>query len=266
MSIEFEPIVNLPFLYINGAVISNDATTPNTILDIAAGQARDQTNQADMILGNYLGVNPNLTANTSTSLNFGVNGVNGLDTGTIAEATMYYIYMIADPKGFKPTGVIASLQPVATGPLMPFGYGLSRLIGFWATISNAAHLLPGYMSNSVGGGREFRYDAPQATAVTAGAATSYTACALTNLVPLVNNLVVSLQTAFTANAAGDTLKLQPGNGTGDAITIEAPSTHVYYSNFGILSQLVSSVPTVNYKVSSSSDAVAINVCGYTVSL
>ncbi len=90
---QLTPIVNAPYLALNGLLLSNDATTPNTKLDVAAGVARDSNNIMDMNLGNFLGLgNSTLTSNSATVLNFSVNGANGLDTGSIAASTFYFCY------------------------------------------------------------------------------------------------------------------------------------------------------------------------------
>src|SRR5260221_5827486 len=116
---QLDPIVNQPFLYLNGLLLSNDATTPNTKLDVASGICRDSNNIVDINLGNYLGLSGIGTANSSTVINFAVNGINGLDTGTFAASTGYYIFAIADSSNRLVSGAIASLS--ATGPTLPFG-------------------------------------------------------------------------------------------------------------------------------------------------
>jgi hypothetical protein len=100
--------------------------------------------------------------------------------------------------------------------------------------------------------------------VTAGAATTATGVALTTLVPAVNNLPVWVYTDATPSAASRTLSLTPGNATGIAVKItgQVSSVHVT-SNSLVLSQLVASVPTINYLWSAGGgDAVAISVAGF----
>lgn len=246
---------DLPY-YINGLGISNDATTPNTVLDIAAGSCLDST-------GTF-----QLNSNSVIKINAAVNGLNGLDTGTFAQNTVYAVYMVWDPVTLQPNGAMISLS--LTAPLMPFGYSAFLLIGYATTISNAAHFLPGYWTAGNSTVRTFTYDAFQATAVTTGASTSYANVNLIHLVPNVNNTPVSIYTNFSANGAADTLSLQCGNGTGDQVIITAPvvagTAHVTTLST-VLSQsvVITSVssPVINYKVSSGSDAVAIDVAGYT---
>lgn len=235
--------------YINGFGISNDATTPNTVINIAAGSCLDVT-------GSY-----QLTSNTVISINGAVNGLNGLDTGSLAASKVYAIYLVWDPVSFQPTGAMFSLS--GTAPLMPFGYSAYLLIGYMVTDASA-HILKGYWSAGNSSTRRFTFDAPQATAVTAGAATTYTAVDLSALVPNQANTPVSIAYSYTPNAANDTFKMQGALSTGDAVTITGQVTTIKVTgNTDILAQISSSKPEINYKVSSASDAVAINVAGYT---
>ena len=149
---------------------------------------------------------------------------------------------------------------------MPTGYSIYALIGYAATDASK-NWLKGYWTAGNGTSRLFMFDAPQATAITAGASTTYANVDLTKWVPLVNNLPVWLATAFTPGAASRTLKMTPGNGVGDAVTITGQVTSVIVtSNSLVLAQnvVISTVnsPTVLYKVSNAGDAAAINIAGY----
>lgn len=242
--------------YINGFGISNDATTPNTILDIAPGSCLDST-------GTF-----QLNSNVTLKINAAVNGLNGLDTGTFAAATLYAVYLVWDPVHNKAAGAMISLNQ--STPLLPFGYGTFLLIGYAATISNAAHFLPGYWTAGNASVRTFTYDAFQATAITAGASTTYANANLIAFVPNVNNTPVSIYTNFSANGAGDTLSLQAGNATGAQVIITGSvvggTAHTTTLSTVLAQPVVISTvssPVINYKVSSGSDAVAISVAGYT---
>src|SRR6185503_13914885 len=164
----YVPIINDPFLYMTGFQIANDATTPNTKLDVGAGQCRDSTDSFDIIL------------NSSVVINAAANGINGLDTGSLGASKVYAVHVISDPTGANVSGCMVSLS--ATAPLLPFGYGSFRVIGY-VTTDSSSHFLKGYWTAGNTGVRSFVYDAPIATAVTAGAATSYTAVDLSTFVP-----------------------------------------------------------------------------------
>lgn len=255
MTSSYNPFGATRFSYANGLQISNDVTTPNTKLDISAGSIRDSSDTYQII------------TTTSTVINAATNGLNGLDTGTLAASKVYAVYMVSDPVTANPTGAMISLTypPGSTlGPLMPFGYSAYALIGYIATDASV-HFLPGLWTNTNTGDRLFMYDAPQATAVTAGASATY---ANVNLIALVPNVDVNptwISTAFTPAAASNVLALQPASGTGDAVRITGQvSAVVASSNSLVLAQRITITavvsPAINYKVSGGT--VAVNVAGY----
>ncbi len=237
----------IPF-YFNGLAISNNVALPNTRLDIAAGSCLDSTGTFQMTLP------------TSVTVNGAANGLNGLDTGVLVLSTVYAVYLVSDPVTQQATGAMISTS--LTGPLMPFGYSAWSLIGYIVTDASV-HFLKGYWKSADSAWRLFLFDAPQATAVTAGASTSYAGVALTKWVPALNNVYAIINTAFTPGAASRVLDLQSGNATGDQVIVTGQVTSVVVTTqSNVLSQLVAGVPTINYKVSNAGDAVAINVAGF----
>ena len=249
MAVQSIPVENQPFLYINGLVVTNNATTPNTKVNLSAGQARDSSDSMDIVLSAAVVIDTAV-----------IGDPNGLDQGVLAASKVYAIYVIGDSTNKKQPAGLISLASNST-PLMPFGYDSYRLVGY-AVSDASVHFLIAYIAGN-NNYRIFKFDAPQATAVTAGAATSYTAVSLLAWVPPVENLPVSIAFAFTPGAASRTLKMTPGNATGDAVTITGQVTSVVVSgNADVLSKVTSSTPEIDYKVSNGGDAVAINVAGF----
>jgi len=236
------------FLYINGLEISNDATTPDEILNIAAGECRDSTNV-------YV-----ISSTDSISVDNTVSGLGGLDTGTVAASTLYAVYIVGDAVTGLATSAMISTN--MTTPLLPYGYNVFRKIGYIRTDATSDFLL-GYWSGN-NNARLFMYDAPIATAITAGAATSYTAVTLTTFVPAVENLPVWIAFDMTPAAASRIMSLTPFDGVGDAVSITSQVTAVHVTgNALVLSQLDSGAPKIKYKWSAGGgDAVAISVAGY----
>lgn len=253
--VQNDPVYQLPFLYVNGLSVS---VASNTTLSISAGQCRDSNDIMDIVIGSAP-----LNGGTTTApvtLNAAVIGVNGIDAGTFAASKVYAVYAIGDSRYYQAPATLLSLASNST-PTMPFGYDSYRLVGY-AVTDASVHFLPAYVAGN-NNYRVFAYDAPQATAVTAGNATSYTAVALTAVVPPVENLPVSIAFAFTPGAASRTLKMTPGNATGDAVTITGQVTSVVVSgNAQVLSKVTTAVPEIDYKVANAGDAVAINVAGF----
>ncbi len=115
--------------YLAGLGLSNDGTSPQTVLDIAAGQAVNSTNAA------YLSLTSAWTKSTASWVQGTANG--GLDTGTIAATTWYHVFVIGQAGGAG-ADVLFSLSPSA--PTLPTGYTLFRRIGSFLT-DGSAHIL-----------------------------------------------------------------------------------------------------------------------------
>lgn len=240
----------VPFNFVTGLGISNNATTPNTKLNVATGSILDST-------GTF-----QLTLSSAVIIDATTTGLNGLDTGALAASTVYAVHVIADPITGQETGCMLSTS--TTAPLMPFGYSAFALIGYVVTSAGSVFLKGLWSAGSYGGPRVFMYDAPQATAITAGADTSYTAIDLSAIVPATSTQRgVYINSAFTPGAASRTLKLQPTGNTGDAITITGQVTAVIVTTQSYLfARISSSLPKISYVVANAGDAAAINVAGY----
>ena len=242
------PIVNAPYLSVDGLEI---AITSTTAASVQLGRARNSTNENDIILS------------AAVALNAASNGINGLDSGSLANSTLYSLYVVGDSTNNNDSGVLLSTS--ASSPLLPVGYDMFRKIGYLRT-DGSAHFLAGYWSGSRNE-RTFTYDVPLATAITAGASATYAAVTLTGFVPSVDNLLVNMEINWTANAAADTLALQPFNGVGDTAKyiagVAGATAHTLVREY-LLAQLGSGVPKMNYKVSAGT--VALNVAGYKYSI
>lgn len=253
------PVITAPNLYIQGFPI---VRTGNTTITIGSGQCRDSNNVVDLYLNNASEVPDSSYTSAPLTLSIGTVGLNGVDA-TATASTFYYVYLIGASNNSQPIAAIATAS--STGPIMPFGYDSSRRIGFFV-LDSSVHIILAYISGDRSA-RKFFYDSPIATSVTAGNATTYTAITLTSLVPAVDNLRVSASIAFTPGSAARQAFLQGGNSTGDQVKVTGQVTSVLVTDTQeILSQLVSGVSKINYKVTNAGDAVAINVSGFIFNL
>jgi len=165
---QLAPIVNAGMLYINDMQVS---VASDTTLSINAGICRDSENVIDMNLGNYAGQgNPEVSEDSATVLNAAINGLNGLDSGSLANSTWYYVHVIADSANKNPVGTLLSTS--RTAPTLPFGYDSFRFIDIQRT-DGSAHFLSNrnFGNNSI---RTKYWDAAIAV-LTNGTATSLTA-------------------------------------------------------------------------------------------
>lgn len=243
----------LQHLYINGCSPSYTSTTTVTI---GAGQVRDSTDSFDIAVSAPL------------VINFAVNGVNGLDTGSFAANTGYYLYVLYDQSQTNPPQAVASLS--ATAPTIPSLNGVTfshfRLVG-WVLSDGSTHLLPFYIAN--GGSTPFyQWDAP-INVLTSGAGTTPTNVSLATAMPAANFGRVQIDAVYTPHAAGETASLKP-----------AAATNFTYAMFGIVasvaqSDLLELVPTLNagnpsisYEVSVGTSPAALHllVTGFWMSL
>ncbi len=233
--------------YANGLLISNNATTPNTKLDVGTGTMLDSTGTFQV------GLDAAVTINAANV------GLNGIDTGVLEASKVYAVYIVCDPVSLQPSGAMISLS--YTQPYLPTGYGFFALVGF-VTTDATVHFLKGYWSAGNSARRTFTYDAP-IIALTAGASTSYAGVALTAFVPAVNNTNVTTYMLFAANAAGNVANLQSYNGVGDQVSLIAPvATGVANTTeiVNVLAQLNTTAPSIKYKVSAG--ALSLYVNGY----
>jgi hypothetical protein len=268
--VQNDPIYSLPHLYISGLSISVASTT---LLAVAPGQARDANDNIDMPVGF-----PDLQGNTNPAIQFqgympplfinsAINGANGLDAGTIAASTQYAIYLIGDSRGYNQVAAVLSLTSNPF-PLLPFGYDSYRLLGFIET-DGSSHFVyathePQQMASAVA-----YYLQPPVSVLSGGAATTFTGVDLNSAVPsgTLPNVIVELLVTFIPAAVGDTVVIRP---TGSAattglVTITGLVAGIAQSQYiqVIAGVNGSSHASIDYEVTSSSDAVSMSVVGWT---
>lgn len=239
--------------YLNGFKFTNDGTTPNTLLNVAAGQCLDSTGQFDFF---YAAANLDMTK----------RGLNGLDTGTIAASTDYAVYVIGDTTLANSTGLIASTN-FASLPVMPTttngtGYNIIRRIGVLKT-DGSAHILP---FTQISNHFQKTYIWASAISVTPGSLTTgYVAQALTAGMPPLQ-LQVIFTGGFTPATAGHVLIIAPGTTiTNPGIFNVSGSVAAIGQAFGpalMYPTLISGVPNVYLKSDSASDGVSLDISGF----
>lgn len=273
VQIQSETIYALPHLYVQGLQLSVATPTAGTIICISPGAARDTTNSIDMVVGlqNYFGIdNPPLLFQgyqPGLFVNSGVNGVNGLDTGTIAASTQYAVYLIGDSRNYNNTAAVLSLTS-NTAPLLPSGYDSYRLIGFWATNSSSQFVYSSNKPQNISGLLTYS-NSPAVSVLSGGNATTFTAMDLTtnSAIPTttLQNVIVTLLVTFTPAAVGDTVQFRP---TGSAATGGLPTITGITAGFAqsqyiqVIAGVGSSKPEIDYKVTASGDAATVAVVSW----
>jgi len=266
--VQNNPIYSLPRLYIQGLKLSVYSTT---ILAVAPGAARDANNVIDIMVGF-----PNLQGSVVPApqfqnfspailINSAVNGVNGLDTGTIAASTQYAVYLIADSRGYNNVGAVLSLTSNAY-PILPSGYDSYRLIGFIETDGSSHFVYATHKPQNMDGALPYYLAA--SSVLSGGNATTFTAIDMSTPIPTTTlpNVIVSLQVTFTPAAVGDVVQFRPtgSSATSNLVTIVGVAAGIAQTQYvQVIAGVGSSKPEIDYLVTSSSDSVNVSVVAWT---
>ena len=235
----------LPIYYTNNCVVS---WASNTTLTVTTGQTRNSTNVADIV------------ESSSSTINAAVNGVNGLDVGTFAASTWYYIFAIGSSLNNSVPAYLISAS--ATAPTLPAGgYDVFSLVGTWVTDSST-HFVNGYVAGN-GNVRDFFYDTP-IQVITNGASATAVAVDVSAAVPPIQNTPVLLGATFSPATAGDYASFLPGDSTATPIS-NLPGSVAAKINGGeitVLSRIVTSVSKIKYVNSAASGSTNAWVKGF----
>lgn len=221
----------------------NMAWASATTLTVAAGACRSDDNIIDIEVGAAL------------TLDSAVSGAGGLDTGTLANATIYAVYVIAD--SYKQNDPALLMSASASSPTMPSGYDSKRRVGFARTDGSAEFLL--FYQTGNGKDRWMHYDVSIATDITAGASATFADVDCTGSVPLIDTLI-DVDCTFTPTAANDELVLVPNGSTSTNGVARMSGSAAGVIKIGHMSCPCQSDATLEYKVTGT--AVALNVQGY----
>lgn len=241
-------LIQLPFLYTNNYQLSYLAART---LTLQYGRKRDNSNVADMA-----------TADQTTSLTLNINstGANGLDTGSVAASTFYYVHVIADSKlGNTAKGLISLSR---TAPILPTGYDVWAFQGIVKTDASS-NFLKFYVAGN-GNSREHYWDTILASDVTAGTSQTLANVSLIASVPPIDGLPVMLQVNWTPATANDTVGITPFGSTATTITTVSGSVaaKVNSAQLTVISKLDTATPRVLYINSAASGSTGIYVRGF----
>lgn len=162
--------------YIDGLTLSNNGSDANNDIDIAVGAAAsDDAAATDRVM---MELSSSITKRLDAAWAVGTNQ-GGIDTGSEANSTWYYMYLIQRPD----TGVVDVLfSTSATSPTMPTNYTKKRYIG--AVFNNGSGNISAFKQT----GDWFEYSGDAVTALsTATPSTSITTLAMP--VPRIEGIV-----------------------------------------------------------------------------
>lgn len=241
----------------------NLAYATTTTFTVAAGVASN---------GNTIANSNLITIDSAVTITTTVSGAGGLDTGTIAASTKYYVYAIGasayPDSGLndQTTGYVnaypgSALISASTSPTLPLNYDMYRYLGTVYT-DGSSHFLSFYQTGT-GTRRPMYYDAG-ISVLSAGTSTTYASVSLATAVPTAG-LDVIVTTSLTPNSSASVINLAPygSSSTNGLAQIKGQVAAVVNT---VTSQLPSAsnagVPYILYKTTSGSDSVSMVVTGY----
>lgn len=240
-----ESVVNNVGKYINDLAV---AYATATTLTVGTGKCRDSTDQMEIEVASAL------------TISSAAAGINGLDTGTIANNTWYAVHVIADSTLYN--DVAAMISTSSTAPTLPYGYSAFRQVG-WALTNGSAQFLAWNQTGNQGT-RKFQWATP-ISVLSAGAQTSFTAVSLAGAVPGIA-VPVKFNAAYTPNSATNTAQLRP---TGSSVAEDSVPVILgagvaaaqKFPPFEMLVLTSSGNASIDYLVQSS-DALTLTVQGF----
>lgn len=167
--------VPLPPEHISGM---DYAKTGNLVVTVQPGAAR---NIADT---------DNIVLTTTHTADLGASGAGGLDTGSVAGDTWYYLWAIGEA-GTANEDVMWSLSSTEAGLTYPGSFDVARRIGVGITNTGATIIRSFTLLETVGNKRLYSWDPQESTTTTVllnGSATIYTNVDLSDWVPPTSTL------------------------------------------------------------------------------
>lgn len=177
---------------------------------------------------------------TNQTVSLASSGANGLDTGSEASDTWYYVYLIAsstDSVTYPTKGLFSVTNEAASGSVtLPTGYDLKRQLPLAVRNDGSSNIIPFYIGEWSYRATVFYqtgatyFDGTTISAstttnvLTAGTATSYTNVSLTSYVPPISeeaylNVINSSNGLFNIRTDGETHEgIQTGGGASIAPT------------------------------------------------
>lgn len=195
------PTYPLPIGYKRGLKVSRNSSNPTYQVDISAGSCRSDDNTFNM-------VNPGTIV-----VSLAASGANGLDTGSEASNTWYYVWLIYNPTTLTYAGLFSTSS---VSPTMPSGYTLKRRI--FSVRNNASSNFLNW-TQILGDDRLSKVmydleDGGNVTVLSGGTSTSYVDVSLASFIPPTSRLAI-LNLQYVADSTSEYMKVRPNGSTSD---------------------------------------------------
>lgn len=180
-------------------VVKNNAGTPDTQIDVDA---------TELSVTNSTG-STSLISDVDVTIDATGSGANGIDTGSLAASTMYYVWVIWN--GTTTAGLVSTSS---TAPTLPTGYTHKRLVGEVYS-DGSVHFTKVNREDD-----EVWFEDPQAVYTTQTLTTSYVQHALPSTVPA-GAVALTLETTSDASGTGNCQCVSPDSTTRFEVTSNA---------------------------------------------
>lgn len=157
-------------------VSANGVLAPHKNLTVKNGATPDEDMDidADEVVVTDTSGNQIVLSSINLTVDNLVSGANGLDTGSVANSTMYFYWVVYNPSTTTTAGLMSASS---SSPTMPSGYTYKGLVGACATDGTADNYVIEQYNDLV-------YFAQQTvTLLSAGTATSYTSFTYNSYAP-----------------------------------------------------------------------------------
>jgi hypothetical protein len=162
-----------------------------TEVEIGTGRCRSEDNSE------------NIRVQSPILVDITASGVNGLDSGSEASDTWYFVYVIADSEGVLPVAGLLSLS--SSTPTLPVGYDVYRRIG--SVRNDGSGDLIDFAQSGRDGQRRYDYRTAESSrqVLTGGSATTPTNANASALVPSTTRIAT-----FHVRTTGQATDVYPG--------------------------------------------------------
>jgi hypothetical protein len=226
-------------------------------------RARNSTNQTDI----------ELAADITLSLDS--SGLNGLDTGTKAANTWYYVYLVKRNIDGTTGAVFSTVNEVSGGSItLPTGYDLKRQLPLAVRTDASSNIMPFYISTGWPYRPSIKYrvvilpvNQPPATGqpivLDGGTASTYTDVSLANFVPPISTQALLRGGIYLISASGKFGYIRKKGSSIDEFVVQnlTGRTCTEYES-EIVETDASQV--IQYRMTDATSSMDINVAGYIV--
>ena len=224
--------------YISGFEISRNATNPAYKIDVQIGECADTDDKYQVKTDAVL------------TIDITQAGANGLDTGSEAASTWYYVFII---KNMTTDTIAGLLSTSATAPTMPSGYTVKRRIGSVYNDSSSDFLA--FTARGNGLSRKIFYHTPTSV-LSAGNATTWTDVDCSTPVPATSRVAIA-QIMVRETTARCRFMFRENGVSGDGNRVGGYDQVEAYAEIP-----VDTNQKFEYKVNSSSESGYCKITGY----